>query len=208
MKPIHLYFKRYTVAFIVFAAVLSAMAVGPCVEYVSSFLKTNVAKELPESMTFIVLGHDTKAYPLERFAEQVEEKLQRKVVSYRGFSEAGYLLQKGKWWEDASFEQTMGNVELALRRATALYPGHRTIIFNLDTFDPKELYLPVGQEASRYTNYEVKLLLHERPLFLATRWFLEGRELTLNEAEAYWAPTIERLNEIGFYQQAFWELDL
>jgi hypothetical protein len=151
------------------------------------------SSELPESAVLIALGHDSKAMPLREFADRMQKLLQRQVVIYRQFESAGYASETGEWWERLSFERTTGVVEQAIRRAVDRYPGTKMIAFNLDSYDPTELFGPGGRAIQSYTNFEVRLLLGERRLFLATRWYSGGRELSLSEAEAFWRPVVKRM---------------
>jgi hypothetical protein len=149
--------------------------------------------ELPVFAILIALGHDSEAVPLQNFADHVERQLRRQVVTYRQFANAHYISQTGKWWNNLPYDQVTGIVEQAIRRAVDRYPNSKIIAFNLDGYSPKELSGPDGKEVVSYTNFEVHLLLHERRLFLATRWYRNSRELSLDEAEAFWAPVIAAL---------------
>ena len=109
------------------------------------------------------------------------------------FEKAHYTSETGKWWDRLSFEKTTSTVELAVRQAVDLYSNHKVIAFNLDGYDPQELFGSRGEDVASYTNFEVHLLLSDRRLFLATRWYCNCREMNPGEAEAYWAPVIATL---------------
>lgn len=167
--------------------------------FLASFLllaSTTIAAPLgpsPDSAAVIALGHDSEAIPLQKFADQVQERLHRPVVTYQQFESAHYTSETGRWWDRLSYERTTGIVEQAIRRAVDRYPGRRVIAFNLDGYSPNELFGPDGREVESYTNFEVRLLLRDRRLFLATRWYRAGKELRPQEVDNFWAPVIGRV---------------
>jgi len=184
-------FRRvaYFIAFIVFSLVGPANAgTAPrCLSLlVSQSPKSGI--EPSDSVIFIALGHDSrKTQLLEKFAAQLRVALQRRVVTYRYFVKALYLFESEKWWEGTR-EKTTALVEQAIRRAVQIYPDAKVILFNLDGYDPEDLFSKPGQEKSFYTNFEARLLLCDPILFRSTRWYRAGRELTDGEAELFWAP--------------------
>lgn len=143
------------------------------------------AAPLPEKAAVIALGLDSAQRPLQDFADRRARELKRKVITYRSFAEAQYVDRQGAWWE-GSPQETTALVEQALRRAVARFPQSKIIAFNLDGFDPKRLWGPDGRIAFSYTNFEVQLLLRDQALFLATLWYLEGRELSPHEVMEFW----------------------
>jgi len=163
----------------------SSVAAESCLSIFSSQIFS--VQPLPESAILIALGLDSPADPLEGFAQSVEKQLHRRVVIYREFEGAHYISQSGKWW-DGPREQSTAIVEQAIHRAVALYPNKKILAFNLDGFDLKRLYRADGTEIFSFTNFEVHLLLHDHHLFLATRWYLKGKELNSEEIEKFFAP--------------------
>jgi hypothetical protein len=149
--------------------------------------------ELPAAAILIALGHDSKAVSLQRFADHVKMQLGRRVVTYRQFEEVRYTSETGRWWNRLPFVQTTNVVKRAIRRAIDRCPNCRIIAFNLDGYDPNELFDSNGKEAVSYTNSEVRFLLSERRFFIATRWYRNQRELPLEEAEKFWAPVFALL---------------
>ena len=196
------------IALTVIVAAATAIAAGPCDSLllsVDASVRSQVELppsrtqapqgNLPDSAVLIALGHDSKVVPLQDFANRIERQLHRKVVTYREFANAHYISQTGKWWDHLPFKRITATVEQAIRRAVDQYPNYKVIAFNLDTYDPREFFEPDGEEAVSYTNFEVRLLLCEQRLFLATRWYRNGRELSLDEAEAFWTPVMNVLRE-------------
>lgn len=150
---------------------------------------------LPKSAVLIALGHDSETNSLQTFAEQVEKQIGRRVVTYQQFNNARYTLHIGKWWLELPPTQVTAIVEKAIRQAVGQYPYQKILAFNLNGYDPKELFDHNNEEVWSYTNFEVDLLLRNQKLFSATRWYKNLRELTLLEAEAFWKSTISILHK-------------
>ena len=128
----------------------TAHAVPLCRDLLSSVFKA----DLPESAIVIALGHDAKSAPLQNFADQLEKRIHRSVVTYRHFSDAHYISQTGKWWEELPTSRATATVEEALRKAVTQYPNCQIIAFNLDGYNPRELFDSKGKEIWSYTNFE------------------------------------------------------
>ncbi len=146
-----------------------------------------------ENQIVIALGHDSASAPLQHFADRLQKRLAREVITYREFSKYHYVDDGEGWWEKLPPEQVTARVERALQQAVAQAPNTKVLAFNLDQYDPKELFGPDGEQVWTYTNFEIDLILRNPILFSATRWYRGHRELSQEEAEKFWAPTVSAL---------------
>jgi hypothetical protein len=141
----------------------------------------------------IALGFFFQEYPwnsngLKRFAYKMHLRTNRNVLV----------------WEDLGRLAVVPNlrqidpvdaVEVGIQSAIERAKGQTSIFFRLDGFNverafgkgppKKESVSGVFGSPKNYTTREVYLILSNREYFRATQWFLNDRELTPNEVEAF-----------------------
>lgn len=148
------------------------------------------AKDIPMILlgTFGAGNFQERTSDLDKSARLLSKQLHHPVITYLDFPKAGYVDPK-RPFDDFKFEDT---VRYALFAAVKKSPDAKPIFVQLDGIDPKkinETYQWPGIYMA--TNAEIRNLLAEPGLFFKTRWLLNGREISQNEAVDFLAPYLE-----------------
>ena len=128
---------------------------------------------------------------LKRFAYALHRSSGRTVITWKEFNQIG--LAKGYVRDErppnSNVEagvsaRAINKLDIVFKEALARPGAEKVIDFNLDRFDP-EFAFGEGLPPSGVTGNEVYWVLSHPEYFVATRWFLNRRELSPPEVERF-----------------------
>lgn len=132
---------------------------------------------------------------LNEDAKRLTKVIGHPVITYLGFDEHGLRNR-----DLLLIDEIRAALQSAIWRSQ---PGAKVAIIKLDGIDPQKLYQRYNENDKRLiTNQEIHMVLRDPGIRAATRWMLNGKELTQEEVDHFLEPfntTVQRRGWPGRY---------